>query len=201
MFRLGIGFLFVAVLLFVATAGATPITFFLEDGTFASGATMSGTVVIDTATGSFVSADLTYTLGGSSVTFDQAFYAQGTIPALYGLHFPVTYGGVVDGPGNPLASPPVVDEFDPFLPVASLVGYTGGPLCTYVSDYCGGGIGSTYYGRINFPGDDEMYTGSLVSTPEPSGFTLTFTGAALCAFVVLGRFRSKNNSAHHHVHL
>jgi hypothetical protein len=195
MFRFKAGFSFLAVFLLAATAGATPVTFSLEDGTFASGATMSGTLVIDTATGSLVSADLTYTLGGSSVSFDRTFFGQGTIPALFGVFFPLTVAGVVDGPENPLANPPVVDEFDLILPAASLVGYAGGPLCTDGSVggvYCGGAVFSEYAGRVNFLGNDVMTNGNLVSfaaTPEPPEFVLTLTGAALCAFIGFERFR------------
>jgi hypothetical protein len=194
MFRLRTGISFIAVFVLTATVQAAPISFSLQDGTFGSGATMSGTVVIDTATGSLVSTDLIYTLGGSSVTFDRTFFAQGTIPALYNVYFPLTYGGVVDGPQNPLANPPAVDEYDLLLPTSSLVGYTGGSICTFLSDYCGGGIASEYFGRINFPGNDGMATGSLVpltATPEPSEFALTLTGAALCAFIGLGQFRRR----------
>jgi len=200
MFRLRTGISLIAAFVLTATARATPLTFSLENGTFGSGATMSGTVVIDTVSGSLVSADLTYTLGGSSVTFDRAFFAQGIIPALYNVYFPLTYGGVVDGPEDPLANPPVVDEFDLLLPVPSLVGYTGGSICTYSSYYCGGGVFSEYYGRVNFVGNDGMATGNLVPftvTPEPSGFALTLTGTVLCAFMGFGRFRRVQADASH----
>lgn len=200
MFRLRTGISLIAVFVLTATARATPVTFSLQDGTFGNGATMSGTVVIDTATGTMVSADLTYAEGGSSVSFDRTFFAQGTIPALYTVFFPLTYGGIVDGPGSSQTNPPTADEFDLLLPAASLVGYTGGPICTFTSYYCGGGIASEYYGRVNFlgnsgfgyPGNDGMNTGNLVPftvTPEPSELVLTLTGAALYASIGLGRFR------------
>jgi len=205
MFRFRTGISLIAASILTATASATPITFSLENGTFGSGATMSGTVVIDTTTGSTVSADLTYTLGGLSVTFDQAFFSQGFIPPLFGVLVPVTVAGVVDGPGSPSANPPVVDEFDLLLPAASLVGYTGGQVCAFpisTGDYCGGGIGSEYYGRVNFIGNDGMATGNLVPftvTPEPSAFALTLTGTALCAFMGFARFRRMQTDARHRV--
>jgi hypothetical protein len=200
MFRLRTGISLIAVFVLTATAHATPITFSLENGIFGSGATMSGTVVIDTATGSLVSADLTYTLGGSSVTFDRAFFGQTTLPALFGVPFPVTLAGVLDGPGSSSSNPPTADEFDLLLPVPSLVGYTGGPVCNSGIEFCGGQVFTEYYGRVNFvidhglsvPGNDALATGNLVPftvTPEPSEFALTLTGTALCAFMGFGRFR------------
>lgn len=190
--------LIVAMVGFTLTARATPITFSLQNGTYGSGAKMTGTVVIDTATGTMVSADLTYTLSGSSVTFNQNFSDQGIVPALYGVYYPLSYGDVVDGPGNPNATPPTADDLGLLLPVGSLVGYSGGDLCTDngpSGHYCGGGIFSEYYGRVNFvidhglsaPGDDALTTGSLVpltaTTPEPSAWMLTLTGIALCSVI------------------
>jgi hypothetical protein len=192
MFRLRTGISFVAVLLLLAAieANADPITFSLQDGVFASGATISGIVTIDTATGSFVSADLVYSeLGGSNLTFDQSFFSQATEEVLLNGNFvPVTFGAVADGPGNPFASPPEVDELDLFVPGGSLIGYTGGILCSD-SNFCGGGAGSTVDLRVGITANDDLVTGDLAPVPEPSAFTLTFTGAVLCAFVVLGRFR------------
>jgi hypothetical protein len=190
MFRLRTGISFVAVMLFVATAGADPITFSLQDGVFASGATISGTVTIDTATGSFVSADLIYSeLGGSNLTFDQSFFSQATEEVLHNGNFvPVTFGAVADGPGNPFASPPEVDELDLFIPGGSLIGYTGGTLCSD-SNFCGGGAGSTVDLRVGITANDDLVTGDFAPVPEPSTLALMFTGVILCAVVVLGRFR------------
>jgi len=198
--RLGIALLLALAL--TTTAHATPVTFSLQNGAFGSGAILTGTVVIDTATGSMVSADLTYTLGGSSVTFDRAFFVQFTTVGLrMGNFVPVIGAGVVDGPGDPNAQPPAVDEFDLLLPGSSLVGYSGGPVCAAsITLDCGGATYSEYYGRVNFvidhglpvPGWDVMTSGTLVplavATPEPSEFALTLTGMALCCSLVRGRW-------------
>jgi len=203
MFRLRIGISLIAIVVLTVAARATPVTFSLQGGTFYnSGAKMTGTVVIDTTTGVLVSADLTYALGGSSVTFNQAFVGPFTIPPLYTVKFPLSGASVFDGPGDTPASP-VNDEFDLVLPVASLIGYSGGLICNAGDPpgiYCGGGIYSSYHGRVNFltdygigAGIDDMGTGELVplavATPEPSEFALTLTGTALCLCVALRRFR------------
>jgi hypothetical protein len=193
MFRLRAGISFVAVLLLLTAteANADPITFSLQNGVFASGAMISGTVTIDTATGSFVSADLIYSeLGGSNLTFDQSFFSQATEEVLRNGNFvPVTFGAVADGPGNPFGSPPEVDELDLFIPGGLLIGYTGGTLCSD-SIFCGGGAGSTLNLRVGITANDDLVTGDLAPVPEPSGYTLTlFGGAVLCGFVVLERFR------------
>src|SRR3954469_9903517 len=100
-------------------ADASPVTFTLHNGTFASGATITGTTVIDTATGMFVSADLVYSLGGSSVTFNGAFGSTVVLfGGPYGLLYNVSLAEVVEVPGG-LNVP---DIFEPLIP-ALLVGY------------------------------------------------------------------------------
>lgn len=199
MLRIKTVFAVIASFVFFSTARATPTTFTLQNGVYGSGATMTGTVLIDTTTGQMLSADLTYTLGGSSVTFNQAFRAQHPIAAVYGVYFPLTEGEIDDGPG-----PGTVDAFNLLIPAQTLVGYTGSLLCTG-SNYCGGGITSEYFGRANFvidhgysPGDDVLATGSLAplaATPEPPALVLTCTGIAFCIMFTLGRFRRMQTEA------
>ena len=149
----------------VASRADTISSFSLSNTTFASGATATGTVSIDTTTGVFDSVNLTYTLGSTVISFagtpaDQGGFDNGT----------QYYESSYDNPVTPQYAL-LLD-----LPTASLVGYTGGVLCT-TSAPCDGYTGfltdtSSSTDRIT----GGALTGSTAVTPEPSSLMLLGTG-------------------------
>jgi len=88
---------------------------FTLSGTFTDGSTLSGTIVIDTVAGTVDSGDpITSAPDSGSYPF---LYTQGTVSSVYYAQFGTTS----------LFSFPFVDLV---FPTTSLVGYTGGNLCS-----------------------------------------------------------------------
>lgn len=147
-----------SMLLISAVAHGSSVTFTFVDTTFASGATGSGTVVVDTTTGLFGDISFTYDNGSTTDIFDVAPSGQ----AVYsGTNY---YAYYYDPAGDLL----LIE-----VPISSLVGYTGSALCTDTYS-CGSSGYETPYGM----GGDLFATGSLAvaGTPEPSAFALLGTG-------------------------
>jgi hypothetical protein len=174
-----------AVVVFPIAAKADVVTFDLS-GTINYTNTVSGTLLIDTTTGTFVSGDLQYQgmnfdVGGSSTLED------------YSLFMPM--GSVI---GLSTAGSDPFPYFDILLPQNSLVGYTGGSLCynaspsvDWVVSNCGDELISLYTGLQGGPA--EQWTSGLVSpTPEPS--TLLLLGTAGLLLLAVGRRKPGNAS-------
>lgn len=146
--------------------------FNLTNGTFQSGATIQGTININTTTGQFTSANLTYQLGSMISVFNGPF-------ANWGETFDMMqfFGYLYD---------PAGDLFLIDLPVSWIINYKGGPICSNAS------LCNDYFGFYqSASGDvDPSASGILVPavvTPEPSSFLLLSTGVS--AALALGRRR------------
>jgi hypothetical protein len=133
------------------------VTFSLENVTFDDGATGSGTVSIDTTTGTYTGFNFTFVDGAEQVLFQT-------------LDFQDTFNGDTQTFFDSYTAAGDVLLFD--LPGATLAGYTGSPMCT-VSTACNGDYG---YVALAGQGADVFDTGSLVPTPEPSGVALLGAG-------------------------
>jgi hypothetical protein len=180
-----------ALLAFVATASSSKAdTVFTVNGTFANvnpyggTDTMTGTVTIDTTAGTATAWDVNLALspglssffGTSTLTFDAA-------PTTTNL-----FSGDVELSG--LAAGGLDAELNLFVPVNSLVGYSGGSLLDSSSGpptsqlVPPGGEGN--YGSLN-----EGTLTSAITTPEPATFTLLATGLVACGGYGLFRRRRK----------
>jgi hypothetical protein len=164
---------------------------FTVNGTFANvnpyggTDTMTGSVTIDTTAGTATSWDVTLDLSSglaslfdaSTLTFDSTVTTT-NLPS----------SGAVELSG--LAAGGLDAELNLFVPVSSLVGYTGGSLLDSSSGpptsqlVPPGGEGN--YGSLN-----EGTLTAAISTPEPATFTLLATGLVACGGYGLFRRRRK----------
>jgi hypothetical protein len=149
---------FVALGLLAPAAHAGLITFDAT-GTLQDGATLSGDVVINTTTGVVQSLDLTVSspLSFTVTEFDSSVSGQDI--ADYSLE---ADNGIPFNPGI------VLDIIG-----TTLVGYTGGGICT---------VGSPCNGSVSFAGTasglaSNFTSGSLTAVPEPS--SLALVGSAM----------------------
>src|SRR5271166_1841690 len=100
-----------------APARAGQISTFTAEGTFQDGATLSGTLTIDTTQGLASAANLTIAPIASLPILFTSVQAQGAITSPGGTHAYELFFSQTNGP-----------ELALFLPVPSLIDYPGGPI-------------------------------------------------------------------------
>ena len=132
-----------------------------------SGATANGTITVDPVAGVFDSIDVTVSLSGTDYLFTgapvvQSVFNNNTQFYEYSFDHALDYL-VIDLPGS------------------SLVGFTGGNLCSG-ANLCGDG----YAGDFSLHGGtpDELATGALIAAPEPPSMLLLGTGLLVSLGVV-----------------
>jgi hypothetical protein len=149
-------------------------TVFFASGTFQNTATLSGTLTIDTVTGSIVASNLIVS-APTSFTFVN-IVAQGDSPA-------PNFYSVTD---RNAAS---TEDFDFGLPLHTLVGYSGGAICSAATATC---TASNLFNLTTGTGGSVLASGSLsptAPTPEPaSGLLFGMAFVLLTASLRYGRY-------------
>lgn len=167
--------------LFTLAAHADPTTTLALNGTYVWNSqdyTTTGTVTFNPDTGALMAVDLSYGAW------------EGGNPAGFLSDFSLLYGGAspldIEEAWNLNANQYEAPVIDLLLPVGSLIGYTGGNLCTlanpcdneYSTFLALNQQGSFTQGTLNIPE-------TLAPTPEPSSLTLLSAGA-LAMLALLG---------------
>jgi hypothetical protein len=178
-------FLAAAILATSLIAHADTLSTFDLNATTVSGGSASGTIILDATTGLFTSADITVMTQGSQFLFNGV-----PIPNQVSSFATVTF--VKDSLNN---------AFYLSLPVSSLIGYTGGKLCSALL-YCGNSMvtfPSEFFANMTGPlSSDFVEAGALTlassaPTPEPSSIALLATGLLGAAHLTRRRRKLANS--------
>jgi PEP-CTERM motif len=149
-------------------AHADTLSTFDLNATTVSGGSASGTVILDATTGQFTLADITVMTQGAQFLFNG-------VPAPNQVS---SFGTVT------FLQDSLNDRFYLSLPVSSLIGYTGGGLCSVLL-HCGNSmvsVPSAFSANMTGPfSSDFVEAGALTlassaPTPEPSSIALLATG-------------------------
>jgi hypothetical protein len=170
------------------TAAKADLVTFDVSGTIDYTTTVSGTLLIDTTTGTFISGDLQY----QGMDFD---VGGGSPLVAYSPFMPM--GSVI---GLSTAGSDPFPYFDILLPQDSLVGYSGGSLCynaspttSFVVSSCGNELISLYSGTQGGVAE-EWTSGFITADPAPEPSTLALFGTAALVLLSVGRRRLQNRS-------
>ena len=134
---------------------------------------LDGTITVDTDTGVVLTDNFDFIDNyGPHISYDPfAVESYGGVTEISN-----DYGGLN---GEPFR------EINIVLPVANLIGYTGGQICSTTRP-CLNTANSDFYGEEH---DTPIIQGSLSLTPEPPSLVLLVTG--LLSLIALPRFRSR----------
>lgn len=168
-------FLFVAVA-FLLTQSARADTYetLTLNGSFVTGGSIEGTLLLDTTQSSITSGEFTVNSGGDVTTFS-------------GIPFPNQQPGYLQEVFSSAFSPDQSIGLLLYLPVIGLSGYQGSAVCSATLD-CGAGI-ATYVVEATdgvATGAQTVLSGTVSATPEPSSLVLLSSGL-LGAFGVMRR--------------
>ena len=159
--------LLAALLMTSFAARAESILTFDLNATLQTGS-VTGTLTIDTTKGLLLGSDFTARTGPDVYVFNLLPSYQGESYPNYSAVFPDAFGR----------------EFIFSLPVSSLMGYTGGPICSLCAT-----TGGYNFSGLEAEAYDTVISGNLSSsaTPEPSSIILFSTGLLAAAAGIRSR--------------